>query len=91
MESIQAYKLVIEYKESITQEEVRNWLEPILVKTVDRLAGLSFNGVGDCEFGKFISARLVIEHSALVSAEKLQAILNVPHDSVRIVQVHNGD
>jgi hypothetical protein len=91
MSEIQAYKLIIEHKEHISPDKVRAWIETIITKAVDRFGGLAFNIFGECDYGKVIAAHMVIEHSEPVSAEKLQAILNVKHEGIMVQDVNKAE
>jgi len=87
MSDVQAYKLIIEHKDTMSSDEVRMVIEQAVKMAVDRFVGLAFHVSGECNFGKVISARLVVEHSTPLNEDKLGAILNFQHEAMRVADL----
>jgi len=88
---MQAYKVAMEFKDTMTEEMARQWIVNLLAEKMDRVVGLSFRGSSPCEFGTAAVAGLVVDHSEPVSPERLEAWLNVPDKSIRVLSVAGAD
>lgn len=88
---MQAYKVSMEFNETITEDLAREWVFSCLADKVDRVVGLSFRGFSLCEFGTAAAAGLLVDHNEPVSPERVEAWLNVPDKNIRIVSVETAD
>lgn len=91
MADIHVYKVIIEYKKSLTPEQVSGIISTHMSTMVDRFIGLSFNVFGECDFGKTVSARLVFENTKKINADKLGAILNFKSQELRVSEVLHAE